>query len=112
MKIEEFGKLFHDLGIPIAYHHFICSTTPPFLIYFASDTTNIYADNIVVFTSVQCSLELYFNKKQPELEESIEQILKQNGIAFSKTETYFSDEKIYLILYEVELVHQNMALTE
>ena len=46
---------------------------------------------------------MYTDRKAPTLEEEIEAVLTQHEIFFTKTETYIESEKLYEVLYEVEV---------
>ena len=39
----------------------------------------------------------------PELEEQVEAVLDAHGLFYEKTETYIESEKLYEVLYEMEV---------
>ncbi len=41
--------------------------------------------------------------KQPELEETIEAVLLKYGIFYGKSEVWIESEKLYEVLYEMEV---------
>lgn len=98
MELKNIMKLLGGLGIPIAYHHFAEgeSPEPPFLIYLTLGSHNFSADG-------QLDVELYTDKKDLALEEELEKILDAQGIFYNKTETYIKSEKLYEVLYELEV---------
>ena len=51
----------------------------------------------------QLDVELYTDKKDIALEEELEKILDAQGIFYNKTETYIKSEKLYEVLYELEV---------
>ena len=51
----------------------------------------------------QLDIELYTDEKSPEKEERVEEILKQHHIFYNKTEVWIESEKLYEILYEMEV---------
>ena len=61
------------------------------------------ADNLAYFSCKQLDIELYTDKKQPELEEQVESVLSQHEIYYTKTETFIDSEELYEVLYEMEV---------
>ena len=55
------------------------------------------------FKVKQLDVELYTDKKDLALEEELEKILDAQGIFYNKTETYIKSEKLYEVLYELEV---------
>ena len=100
MELKNIMKLLGGLGIPIAYHQF---PEPPFLIYLTLGSHNFSADGMVYFKVKQLDVELYTDKKDLALEEELEKILDAQGIFYNKTETYIKSEKLYEVLYELEV---------
>lgn len=48
-------------------------------------------------------IELYTDKKLPELEEQVEAVLAQHEIYYTKTELFIDSEELYEVLYEMEV---------
>lgn len=51
----------------------------------------------------QLDVELYTDKKAHDLEMQVERVLKRHKIYYTKTETWISSEKMYEVLYEMEV---------
>lgn len=49
-------------------------------------------------------IDLYTDRKDLQTEAMVEQVLEQNGIVYTKEETYIASEKMYEITYETELI--------
>ncbi len=94
-----------EMGLPYAYHHFAEgeSPEPPFLVFLYPEADNFAADGVVYFKMNRLHIELYTDAKQPELEERIEAVLLRNGIFYGKSETWIEQEKLYEILYGMEV---------
>ena len=105
MTHEEVMAVMEEIGLPYAYHHFAEgeSPEPPFLIYLTPGSHNFSADGMVYFKVKQLDVELYTDKKDLALEEKLEKILDAQGIFYNKTETYIKSEKLYEVLYELEV---------
>ena len=48
-------------------------------------------------------IELYTDKKAPDLEKQVESVLRRHHIYYTKTETWIPSEKMYEVLYEMEV---------
>ena len=94
-----------EMGLPYAYHHFAEgeSPEPPFLVFLYPEADNFSADGTVYFKINRLHIELYTDLKNPDLEESIEAVLLRYGIFYGKTETWIESEKLYEVLYGMEV---------
>ena len=105
MSHEEVMKMVGEMGLPFAYDHFVEGEAPepPFLVFLYPKADNFAADGIAYFKINQLDIELYTDLKNPELEETIEAVLLKYGIFYGKTETWIEPEKLYEVLYEMEV---------
>ena len=67
------------------------------------ESNNFIADGIVYAKIDALDIELYSNEKNWDNEKKIEDILEKYGIAYQKTEEYLDSEKMYEVLYEMEV---------
>lgn len=104
MTLEKFYKMLETIGLPIAYYAFPEGEAPklPFLIYFEMGTDNFAADGIAYHEIKRMSVELYIQRRDLKLEQTIENTFTQNGIFWNKEFTYLDSEKCYEIIYEME----------
>ena len=49
------------------------------------------------------NVELYTDRKSPELEQKLEDALDGASIFYDKTELYIKEEKLFEVLYEIEI---------
>ena len=49
------------------------------------------------------NIELYTDVKSPETENEVEQVLKRHNIYYTKNEVWIASEKMYEVLYEMEV---------
>ncbi len=105
MSHEEVMGMVGEMGLPFAYDHFVEGEAPepPFLVFLYPKADNFSADGIAYFKINQLDIELYTDLKTPELEETIEAVLLKYGIFYGKTETWIESEKLYEVLYEMEV---------
>ena len=105
MTYDGITNMLKEAGLPLAYDHFAEgeSPEPPFLIFLFPGSDNMFADNGVYFKISQLNMELYTNKKDPELEEKLEDILTAHEIPWEKSEVWIESEKMYEVLYQTEI---------
>ena len=105
MTYDDITPMLKEAGLPLAYDHFAEgeSPEPPFLIFLFPGSDNMFADNGVYFKISQLNMELYTDKKDPELEEKLEDILTAHEIPWEKSEVWIDSEKMYEVLYQTEI---------
>ncbi len=105
MTHAEVKEMVESIGLESAYHHFAEgeSPDPPFLVFLYPNADNFAADGIVYFSVNVLHIELYTNKKDPDLEEQVETVLTEYGIYYNKSEVWIESECLYEVLYEMEV---------
>ncbi len=103
MSHEEVMAMLSELKIPFAYDHFAEgeSPDPPFICFLFPGSDNFSADDIVYAAFEELNIELYTDKKDPELEAGIELVLAEHEIFWQKTEVWIDSEKLYEVLYRM-----------
>lgn len=90
------------LDIPVIYHVFREQPTIPFIAYMGTGQNQFLADNKIYIKENTFRLEYYFNKKDYELEDKLENILSDNGFIYEKSSDIFIDsEDVYVIYYDI-----------
>jgi hypothetical protein len=102
--MDKIINILEVLGLPFAYDHFAEGEgpDPPFLCYRCPNSDNFAADGTVYFPITEIDIELYTDKKDPDIEKKLEDLLVKNDIFFDKTETWIDTEKLYEVLYSFE----------
>ena len=105
MTAEEVTKMITDMGLPFAYHHFAEgeSPDPPFVVYLYPGADNFAADGVAYFKVNRLHIELYTDYKDIDTEEKIETVLTKYGLFYDKSEVWISSEKLYEVLYQMEV---------
>ena len=100
---EKVNTLLASMGLPYAYYQFPEGTgqEPPFLCFFYPEDSDFYADDKPCIRERRIALELYTNEKDFTLEARVEDALAQNGLAFTREETYLASERMYMVSYEM-----------
>ena len=105
MTHNEIMAMLAESGISVAYDHYAEgeSLDPPFICFLYPYTNHFPAD-VRVYAKVNVvHVELYTDRKNPHLEENLENILDRYGIVYSKSEVWIADERLYEVLYTFEL---------
>lgn len=106
MTYEEVVAMAEEAGLPVAYDHFAEgeSPDPPFLVFLFPRSDNFMADGKVYQKINELHFELYTDKKQADVEEKVEAVLDLHGICYDKSEVWISEEKLYEVLYSMEVL--------
>ena len=105
MNYEEISEMMQEIGLPNAYHHFAEgeSPNPPFLLFLSPGENTFGADNLMYISFKRLHIELYTDEKSPDTEERVEEVLHQHTISFPKSETWIESERLYEVLYTLEV---------
>ena len=103
--MEELLSILGETQIPFAYDHFAEgeSPDPPFICYLLPGSNNFAADGKVYYKISQVNIELYTDRKDPEVEQKLEDALDAASIFYNKTEVWIDSEKLYEVLYQFEM---------
>lgn len=103
MTLLELNKTLEKTGYPVAFRAFPRNSeiSLPRICYQTPKANNFYADGEAYFTATTISIELYAIEKDIEAEKKTEAVLKE--LPWSKDEVYLTEEKLYLVEYEVEI---------
>ena len=107
MTYEEVAAVAEETGLPVAYDYFGEgeSPDPPFLIFLYPRSDNFDADGKVYVKISELHFELYTDRKQPDVEAQVEAVLDAHGFVYDKTEVWIPDEKLYEVLYTMEVIN-------
>ena len=103
--MDKLLKILSETGIPFAYDHFAEgeSPEPPFICYLLPESDNFAADGIAYCKISRVHIELYTDRKDPAIEQSVGAVLSEHGIFYHKTEVWINSEKLYEVLYQFEM---------
>lgn len=108
MTSAEVKTMIDSVGIPAAYLMFDNNTAkaPPFICFYFDESDDQYADNSNYVKIRPLTIELYTDTKDYALEDTLEAVLKTNGLSYRKTtETYIEAEKMMMCVYETEVIY-------
>lgn len=106
MTFDETKSMLEATGIPVAYDHFAEgeSPDPPFICFLFPGSDNLFADDTVFQKIDELNIELYTDKKDPDMEAKIENALNAHELPFEKSEVWIESEKMYEVLYQTQII--------
>lgn len=106
MKVSEVGNLMKAIGLPFIYYVWPEGADPdlPYVVYYFPSGDTEAADNTVWHGTRALNIELYTAKKSITTEAKVEKALAAFDLPFSRSETYLSDERMYEVLFETEVL--------
>ena len=106
MTYKEISELVASVGVPYAYYQFPNDTPqqPPFICFLYEDSGDLVADNVNYQRIRRVSLELYTQTKDFTLENTVETVLNNAGLYYSRSEQYLDSERMNMVIYEFEVV--------
>lgn len=99
MLLTDLLTILESTGMPVAYSFFREPQDPPFLVYEEAYTNNFQADDHVYRVRPRYQVELYTEKKDPEAEEIVEDVLQD--LNWNKTETFIDSEELFQVVYTI-----------
>ena len=105
MTLPELKALLGTLKLPITYHHWAVGQVPPlpYILYYADEDNNFYADDQVYFEGYAVTIEIYSKEKNLELETKVKELLNNNKIPYGSYEDFLDTENMYLKAYEINI---------
>ena len=106
MTYRQVAEMVGSIGVPYAYYQFPNNTgiAPPFVCFYFDSSNDFAADNVNYQRIRPLSIELYTDNKNFTLEQTVENVLNQNGLVYSREETYLDSEKMYMVTFMTEII--------
>lgn len=106
MTYQEVATMIASLNIPFAYYQFPEGTEQacPFICFFFEDSNDLAADNENYQKIRPLSIELYTDNKDFALEQSVESLLNDNGLYYTREESYLNSERMYMVTFTTQIV--------
>ncbi len=105
MELSEIYEKLCTLGIPIAYLKFDKPQKLPFIAYLEAGTEIQGADNYNLYRRTEIRIELYSEKKNPDLERKIENLFRMVEIE-KDGDTYLKDENMFMTVFSFETIQK------
>lgn len=106
MKFSEVYALLKRSGLDVGYYQWEEKQVPPlpYILYYFPNMDPEAADNANYASIYQLNVELYTKNKDFELEANLDTVLTDGGMVFRKEETYIDSERMYEVLYTMEVL--------
>ena len=106
MTYQGIAQMIETVGIPYAYYQFPENSgqEPPFICFYYPNNNDFVADGENYVKVVQLVIELYTDNKDFSLEASLEVVLAEHDLVFTREETYIDSERMYLETYYTEVI--------
>lgn len=105
MTYQEINTMVSSIGLPYAYYQFPINEAPslPYILFYYPKRNDFIADSMNYQHITTLNIEFYSNNKDFANEAIIENILETNCLVYTKEEQYIADEKMYEVLYTMEV---------
>lgn len=106
MTYRQVAEMVASIGVPYAYYQFPNNSgiAPPFVCFYFDSSNDFAADNTNYQRIRPLSIELYTDNKDFALEQTVENVLNQNGLVYSREETYLDSERMYMVTFMTEII--------
>ena len=104
MTLQELFQELKNIGYPVSYGSFAAPVAPPYLIYQFAYSNDFMADGMNYLEVSNFQVELYTEYKDLEAEKKVQDKLKELKLPYMKIETYLESEKLYQVIYEIQLI--------
>lgn len=109
MTLAQLKTVLSGTGLPVVYRQWrqddAKGPRPPLprIAYLVKNASILYADGAVYYSWQAIEAALYTADKDPALEAAVDTALQGAEIAYTKTEGWVEDERVYTIIYEFEV---------
>ena len=106
MTFKQAASMVDSIGIPSAYYQFPEGTEQPtpFVCFFYSGDNDFKADDSNYQKIEHLIIELYTDNKDFGLETSVESVLSENGLVWTRDEEWIESERMLEVVYEMDVV--------
>lgn len=106
MTYQGIAQMIETVGISYAYYQFPENSgqEPPFICFYYPNNNDFVADGENYVKVVQLVIELYTDNKDFSLEATLEAVLTEHGLVYTREETYIDSERMYLETYYTEVI--------
>lgn len=101
MAPKDLHDLLKETGLPVAYHHFKNPPALPYIVYLVDAVEARGSDERNEIKRITYLVELYTDKKEPELQASLETLFNERGIEYQVFETYIESEGLFQASYTI-----------
>lgn len=106
MTFKQIKELIESIGLPFNYYQWETGQAPalPYILFYYPERNDFIADGKNYQHIVRLNIELYTAKKDFAKEAQVEAVLETAEIIYDKEEQYIPDERMYEVLYTMEVL--------
>lgn len=106
MTVAEIYEMIGSTGIECAYREFPegSGQEPPFICFTMPGGDDLFADNENYVKISRLVIELYTDERDFALENTVEEMLKENNLTYTWDEDYIDTEHMHVTVYETEVL--------
>lgn len=106
MQISDIKDILAETELPVTYYQWPINQAPapPYLVWYFPGSDNFAADDKVYKRIYTLNVELYTQVKNFLTEMDVEAVFDKYSLVWDKVEAYINDEKMYQVLYTMEVV--------
>lgn len=106
MRYDEINTMMAATSMSSTYYEWPIGNVPalPYLVWYLPGSENFTADDKVYQKIDTLNIELYTENKDFTAEATVEAVLDANYMAWDKAEAYIESERMYQVLYTMEVV--------
>lgn len=106
MTYQEIATMISTIGLSYTYDSFPnnIAPEPPYIVFNYPQNNDFGADNENYVSIDTLNIELYTANKDFTTEQSVEAVLKANGLFYEKNEAYIRTENLFQISYVCQVI--------
>lgn len=103
MNEVDIKAMLEKAGLKVFYNHAKEGTKVPYITY-TTTTDNIFADDSILEKRLVLEINLYEAYRDLKIEKKLEDVLNAHKIPWNRDESYDSESKVFIEIYETEVI--------
>ena len=103
MNEVDIKAMLEETGLKVLYNHAKEGTKVPYITY-TTTTDNIFADDNILEKRLVLEINLYEAYRDLKIEKKLEDVLSAHKIPWNRDESYDSESKVFIEIYETEVI--------
>lgn len=106
MTFKEISQMVDSIGLPNAYYQFPEGTeqATPYVCFFYPENNDFLAEDCNYQKIEHLAIELYTDNKDFTLEATVEAVLLNAGMVWTRGEEWIESERLHVTVYEMDVI--------